>query len=514
MKNILLTATIGIISLTTNAQQTDSNYFMNPIIHGDIPDPTMIKIDGTYYAAGTSTEWAPFYPVFKSNDLINWKQIGHIFDKQPEWTINSFWAPELFVINGKIYCYYTAREKATNISYIGVATADSPEGKFTDHGIVVRFGKEAIDPFIFNDNGQLYITWKAYGLDDRPIEILGSKLSADGLRLEGEPFTMLVDENRTGIEGQYIFKKDDYYYLIYAANSCCGYNSDYNVCVARSKKFDSLYENYNGNPILHGGEGDYKSCGHGTGVTTDDGRIFFMCHAYLNGDMFFNGRQPILQELEVTKDKWLKFKTGELAVRKQSLPFKGISQMPVKDFYDDFDGESLKYDWTWNFPFSDVKAELNQGQLYLSGTMKDKSKNGSVLCLRPTSSEYSYETHTLNKGNNTKGLTWYGDDNFMISWGINNNNLELRKVVDGKESVIFSSPFNNKDIYLKTTVEKGSLLKFYYSEDNSKWVCVSDKAIDCKEFIRWDRVPRPGLIHSGNKNEPSVFSYFRYKLTR
>jgi hypothetical protein len=51
--------------------------------------------------------------------------------------------------------------------------------------------KEAIDAFIFNDNGQLYITFKAYGLDDRPIEILGSKLSADGLKLEGEPFSLI-----------------------------------------------------------------------------------------------------------------------------------------------------------------------------------------------------------------------------------------------------------------------------------------------------------------------------------
>lgn len=85
-------------------------------------DPSIIRIDDTYYATGTSSEWAPFYPVFTSKDMVNWKQAGHIFSKQPSWTSNSFWAPELFYHNSKVYCYYTARQKSTGISYIGVAT--------------------------------------------------------------------------------------------------------------------------------------------------------------------------------------------------------------------------------------------------------------------------------------------------------------------------------------------------------------------------------------------------------
>ena len=59
--------------------------------------------------------------MFTSKDLVNWKQVGHVFTKQPSWTSNSFWAPELFYHNNKVYCYYTARQKSTGISYIGVA---------------------------------------------------------------------------------------------------------------------------------------------------------------------------------------------------------------------------------------------------------------------------------------------------------------------------------------------------------------------------------------------------------
>ena len=86
-----------------------------------------------------------------------------------------------------------------------------------------------------------------------------------------------------------ILKKGDYYYIVYAAHGCCGPSSDYDVYVARARNYGGPYEKYSGNPILHGGEGDYKSCGHGTVVRTSDGRMFYMCHAYLKEMVSLSG---------------------------------------------------------------------------------------------------------------------------------------------------------------------------------------------------------------------------------
>ena len=183
-------------------QGQEKGFFENPVIRGDMADPSIIRIGDDYYATGTSSEWAPYYPLYKSRDMVNWKQVGHVFDTKPEWTSNSVWAPELFCHEGKVYCYYTARQKSTGISYIGVAVADSPEDGFTDCGPVVTFGNEAIDAFVFEDKGELYISWKAYGLDKRPIELLCSRLSDDGLHMEGEIFSLLKDDQRIGLEGQ------------------------------------------------------------------------------------------------------------------------------------------------------------------------------------------------------------------------------------------------------------------------------------------------------------------------
>lgn len=490
---------------------SQQQYFKNPVIHGDMADPSIIRIGDTYYATGTSSEWAPHFPVFVSKDLVNWKQTGHIFNKKPEWTSHSFWAPELYYHNGKVYFYYTARRKTDGVSYIGVAVANNPTDEFTDHGLLVEFGTEAIDAFIYADNGQLYISWKAYGLDNRPIELIGSKLSADGLHLEGEPFPLLKDDERIGMEGQYHFKKGEYYYIVYSPHACCGPNSDYDVYVARSKSFTGPYEKYNGNPILHGGGGEFISSGHGTAVTTPDGRMFYLCHGYLRGDGFYNGRQPILQEMFVADDNWVHFRTGNITKIEQTMPFKGTVQKLNLDFEDTFKDKQLKLDWVWNFPFASVQTEINKGKLSLSGTPKEGNNFGSALCIRSKTPHYTYETQVVNKNNSFKGLTMYGDDKNLIVWGSSGDKLILKLIEDGKETILFESSLSQPSVFLKTEISRGCYSDFMWSKDGKAWTKVNDSSIDLKKLTRWDRVARPGLIHIGENSSPAEFAYFKLK---
>lgn len=494
-----------------SAQQT----FRNPVIHGDMADPSIIRIGETYYATGTSSEWAPFYPLFKSSDLINWKQVGHLFNEQPEWTKSSFWAPELFYHNNKIYAYYTARRKSDGTSYIGVATATNPEGPYEDKGIIVEYGTEAIDAFILEDNGELYISWKAYGLDDRPIELLGCKLSDDGLRLEGKPFRLLKDDERRGMEGQQWMKLGEYYYLLYSVNGCCGPNSDYAVSVARSKSLKGPYEKYEGNPILHGSM-EVQSCGHGTVTTTPDGRMYYLCHAYLSGDGFFLGRQPILQELVKGDDKWLHFKSGEEASLIQELPFNGTAQQPAFDFEDDFSDPTLKAEWTWNYPYATPHIRIEDGCLSLSGTPKKNMTTGVALCLRPTKTNYTLETALVKRNNTLQGITIYGDnDNYQLL-GIENNIMRVTLTKDGNTEIVSKEidiPVS-ASVYLRLEVSKGNQYRFYYSLDRFSWIAVpllAEKDGNSHGLIRWDRVARPGIYHKGDIDKPAYFEYVTLK---
>lgn len=515
MKKLVISFLTCVISLSAAVAQTQAS-FRNPIIAGDVADPTILRIGKTYYAAGTSSEWAPFYPLFTSTDLVNWKQAGHLFDKQPEWTLSSFWAPELFYHNGKVYAYYTARRKKDGISYIGVATASRPDKEFTDHGVVVEFGKEAIDAFVLKDEGQLYITWKAYGLDDRPIELLASKLSADGLRLEGEPFSLLRDDERRGMEGQHWFKKGDYYYIIYAVNGCCGPKSDYAVSVARSRNLRGPYEKFEGNPILHGSD-EVQSCGHGTLTTAPDGRMFYLCHAYIAGDHFYEGRQPILQELVMGDDLWPRFSTGAEATLSQAVPFPGTVQQPLKNFEDRFKSRKLDDSWSWNYVYSDADVRPGRGTLLLSGRPKTGCLNGTALCVRPITPNYTVETEVTNRNGSFKGLTMYGDDKNLIALGCQGEDLILKFVSRGKEYVLNKQSLPtvaSSSLHLRMQVTGGRHCTFFYSTNGNDWTAVEENTSTDKPegLTQWDRVARPGLLHSGQAEEPAAFSYFKMEL--
>jgi len=376
---------------------------------------------------------------------------------------------------------------------------------------LVEYGTEAIDAFIFDDNGQLYISWKAYGLDKRPIELIASKLSDDGLSLIGEPFSLMIDDGNIGMEGQYHFKNGDYYYIIYSAHGCCGPHSDYDVYVARSKDFKGPYEIYANNPILKGGDQDYISCGHGTAVTTPDGRMFYMCHAYMSGDGFYAGRQPIIQEMVITDDQWVKFVTGDIGIAQQPLPYPGITQKAKSDFEDTFNQRAIKVEWSWNYPYTDIDLKIRNNKLSLSGTPKAENKYGTALCVRAESPHYSYQAQITNKNSSLKGLTMYGDEKSLIIWGIENNKLILKSVKENKEEILFKSTYTEQELYLQINVEKGCLLSFSYSDNKTTWTPVLPSPLDCKYLVRWDRVARPGLIHIGEPQAPAEFSYFSLK---
>ncbi|HKG68877.1 MAG TPA: family 43 glycosylhydrolase, partial [Segetibacter sp.] len=83
----------------------------NAVIPGDFADPSIIRVGDTYYATGTSSEWAPHFPIFTSKNLATWQQIGYVLNQTPSWAASSFWAPELFYLNETFYVYYVAKKK-------------------------------------------------------------------------------------------------------------------------------------------------------------------------------------------------------------------------------------------------------------------------------------------------------------------------------------------------------------------------------------------------------------------
>ncbi|MCF6404634.1 glycoside hydrolase family 43 protein [Chitinophaga filiformis] len=467
-------------------------------ISGDFADPSIIKVKNRYYAVGTSSEWAPHFPIYASDNLRDWKQLGYVFDKAPEWTSGSFWAPEYYFHNNTYYIYYTARRKADNVSCVGVATSKYPDRGFKDQGVIISFGKEAIDGFVYNDNGQLYITFKAYGLDKRPIEILGSKLSADGLKLEGEVFSMLKDSNRMGMEGQSILHKDGFYYLFYSSGDCCGKGCSYNVRVARSKDFKGPYEEYSGNPILQTNEG-WKCPGHGTFVQQEDGRYMYIYHAYNKQSNVFTGREGMLAELV-----WGNGGSWPSFVSKQA------GNRSTGNITASFEGQKIAPYWQWDFRNTTPVIRQNKGKLYLSGTVKEGNNTGVVLTVRPVSNHFDMTTTVANSNAALKGLAFYGDANAAIGIGAANDKVEFWMIKDNIRTVLATQNIKTGvPVQLRFTIKPDLTCEVFYRQEGSEWQQVAPEIKQDVSFLpQWDRSPRAGLHFKGEAGLEAEFTSF------
>ncbi|MCF0050267.1 glycoside hydrolase family 43 protein [Dyadobacter sp. LJ53] len=477
--------------------------YRNPVIAGDFADPSVIRVGDTYYAAGTSSEWGPAYPIYSSKNLVDWEYIGPVFAELPEWTMGSYWAPELYFRNGTFYCYYTARRKSDKQSFIGVASTKDLTKGFKDHGVIIEWTKEAIDAFVVEDNGKLFITWKAYGLDkDRGIEILGAELAPDGLKVIGKEFGLIKAEltgwESGGAEGQSIFKRGNYWYMLYSGNACCGANCDYQVGFARAENLQGPWTKYAGNPALFGDD-SWKCPGHGTVVVTPDNRYFYLHHAYNGVDFTFSGRQGVLSELvwdEVTK--WPSFRYGKTTPAQAEAPV-AIGAVINHNFSINYNKDTLKAPWVYDVSFPKPSYNVQNGALEIENTTRTNTGNFLGLTVKKGNYTFSSEVHV--KKDLSQNIIVYGDAQNAVGYGVRDNQISLWQVKDGVYEVIKTQeiPDKYKDIKLSLQSRYSRFYEFRWDLKGQKIDSLTSSVqIETPWLPRWDRAPRVGVNVTGN----------------
>src|ERR1041384_1553053 len=65
--------------------------FLNPIMSGDHPDPSLIRVGPDYYLTFSSFDAYPGLALWHSQDLVNWRPLGPTLRK----SVGSVWAPAL-----------------------------------------------------------------------------------------------------------------------------------------------------------------------------------------------------------------------------------------------------------------------------------------------------------------------------------------------------------------------------------------------------------------------------------
>jgi GH43 family beta-xylosidase len=175
-----------------------------PVIDHDAPDPSLLRVDNTYYAFTTNVNVMGTtlnIPVYSSTDLTTWTALGDALPSLGPWASRGFtWAPSVARIGTNWVLYYTALFGASGVECIGVATASKPEGPYTDahpDPLACQFDHGgSIDPAPYVDStGAWWLTWKS---DDNAIGgipgLWSQRLGADGQSLSGNPNLLLLPD--------------------------------------------------------------------------------------------------------------------------------------------------------------------------------------------------------------------------------------------------------------------------------------------------------------------------------
>lgn len=491
-----------------------SQIVQKQVIPGELPDPSVIEVDGSYYACGSSNDWGPVFPVYRSEDLQHWQLISYVFSTPPAWTVSSYWAPELFFRNDTFYCYYTAR-RTDGVSCIGVATTKDIKTGFRDSGELIAWGEEAIDAFVYDENGTLFITWKAYGLTpDKPITIMGSELSADGLSLKGDAFEILTAEEdsweKGGMEGQCIVRHGDYLYMLYSGNACCGADCDYQVGVARARTMRGPWQKFAGNPVLKGNE-TWKCPGHGTALETN-GSWYYLYHAYPSDGFPYLGRTALLSELQWAHDGWPVFNVAD-----------GISDNGIirENISDDFTGNRLASYWRYDVASYTFEVQVHKGML----SLKEKSRitgnqAGAALCIQPDDADFTITTHVTNQNRALKGIILYATHANSVGLGVRGDSLILWKVKDKEFQVLNTIRLDHPaETPLRAIVRGAHLIEFQFKPAGYNWETISGRdnnhsVVSGENLAWWSWGMKPGIaVKADNQSGENTGTFDTFKVT-
>ena len=166
MKKIILSLAMA-ISVSLFAQPTG---FINPIIPGGHPDPSICRVGEDFYIVNSTFEYFPALPIHHSKDLVNWELIGYGIHRKEQATgaVNlvdvqqdgGIHAPTIryhdgtfYVITTNVYSPVDKNKPTEMVNFI--ITAEDPAGPWSEPHVIE--GAPGIDPdLFFDDDGKVY----------------------------------------------------------------------------------------------------------------------------------------------------------------------------------------------------------------------------------------------------------------------------------------------------------------------------------------------------------------------
>ncbi len=506
----LLSGSVLFSQRATTPVRVSEPMYRNPVIAGDYPDPSVIRVGQDYWATATSSEWAPYFPLMHSQDLVNWTVVGAVFTKQPEWAESNFWAPEISEYQGRYYVFYTARKIGGSLC-VASAVSDVPQGAYTDQGPLVCDDAGSIDGFsIANENGQRYLIWKYDGNSRNvPSVIWAQPMTADAKALIGERTELIRNDSAwegSVVEGPFILKHEDYYYLFYSGNACCGLQCNYALGVARSKALLGPWQKYDRNPLLRDNP-DWRCPGHGSIVAEPGGRTFLLHHAYSRKGSVWVGREAVLDEVTWPIGGWPEIR-GSGVILRATAPLGVAQNRPLRSVEDRF--STPVQDPLWEWPNANPPVITLANGLTLAPSANPEHTLAAVIARATISPTYLAETEVTVPAEGMAGISAFGDRQNAIGIGVRLGRYVVWQRHEGTMRIVAAhrAPVSG-NVRLRATSTVGNRMYFDYSNDGKFWWRLGP-AVSLASIPPWDRSVRIALYNGGTAL-PATFTYFRMR---
>lgn len=558
MKNFI-SSQVFFLFLIFNVYSQDT--FINPIINGGYPDPSIVRVENDFYIVNSSFEYFPALPIHHSKDLVNWELIGYGIDRPSQGTgkVNLYdvqqqggiHAPSIRYHDGLFYIVttnvYSPVDKSKPTEMVNfILTAKNPAGPWSDPYVIE--GAPGIDPDIFfDDNGKVWFvgTHDTGNPNKNGIgEIWIQELDLNNWKLKGQRHS--IWRGACGgccVEGPHIYKQYGRYYLMVAEG---GTSYNHAVMIASSKNIEGPYDSNPKNPILtsrHLSNNNWvHSTGHADLVQLKDNRWYMVSLGIRNEmDSTSNmGREthlmPVVWEeawdnwVEVEKGRWepviIKWpvvapNTGKVE-RNTSIPFLEKKQNINYSFYDDFTSSKLDLQWNFRRVPRENTYELNSKnktlKLNLSPESFELRSQYNLMGFRQKETEFEYSS-SMNfkpkKNFSEAGLSIFSQDDNYINFTVKKHNnktlLNLSvKPRDQKLDIIKSIPLKyNENIILKILSKDNKYIYYYSLDDGNSFDVFTETAANlvlCKGYIGTNL----GLYASSNGYKTKEYAEFEW----
>jgi len=443
--------------------------YTNPVLPGDHPDPTMLKIGDDFYHCGSSFHFTPYLPIYHSKDMIHWQVISRVVSPAAAASFVTD-RPSAGIWQGAITYFYGAYWVYFSANGQWFSKASSPAGPWSTPVSVKtnpQTGNLGYDNAIFvDDDGKPYMVIKN-GQKVNRIQALGrdGQLTDTVINLDWINASLQY----SWAEGPVMCKRNGYYYYFPAGDVNGG------QYVLRTKKLtsDSTYWERLGDffqPVtdLHTG---FKRPNHiSAPLQLADGTWWTLGQSYEkydNDDWGGTGRQTALYPVTWEGDRpWGMAPTTQPIV-KPNLPQAGIPWTSVQG--DEFDNDILGLQWH----FLNRKAANNYSLTARKGWIRLTPDSGRThLVQKETDHYYTAITKVALDATDTAakaGIYLTNGNQHAIArlyTGFNNG----KKIILQSGTDIRTVPNTaGNTVWLKLE-RKAHTLTGYYSTDGRSWI--------------------------------------------